>query len=415
MDQFKAFLLKKHTVTPKVASHYIKWVLDCYHFNNQNVAHPVNEDAIRHYLKYLATKHEDWQVDQARKAISLYCYFLNRPGKSVAPHSSLKNREWQQAIDQMVKSMRLKHLSYRTEQTYLAWMRSFYSFVNGALPMHLESEDVIHFLTHLAVERKVAKSTQNQAFNAVLFFFRNVLNKDIGSLWQAVRAKRKQRLPVVLTPEEIQQMFDHMGGIHLLMIRLIYAGGLRLNEAVRLRVKDLDFQRGCVVVRAAKGDKDRETLFPESLQKDLNEHLESIRPLYDADREADVAGVYMPDALVRKYPSAGKTWSWFWVFPSGRLSVDPKSALVRRHHVNARQLQRAVKKAAVAAGITKEVKIHAFRHSFATHLVENGCDIRTVQDLLGHVNIQTTMIYTHVARYNKLGVRSPLERLPSGG
>ena len=415
MDQFKAFLLKNRSVTLKVASYYIKWIMGCYHFSNQEIGRPVEEGAIRSYLKHLASDHEDWQVEQARKALNLYCYFLDKSGKSVVSHSASANLSWQQAIDQMVKAMRLKHLSYRTEQTYLTWMRSFYSFLNGTSPWQLESRDVMLFLTHLAVERKVAKSTQNVAFNAILFFFRRVLDKDIGALWQAVRAKRKQRLPVVLTPEEVRQVFDHMRDIHLLMIRLIYAGGLRLNEAVRLRVKDLDFQRGCLILRAAKGDKDRETLFPESLQKDLREHLESIRPLYDGDRVTGVEGVRMPDALARKYPNASKEWGWFWVFPSKQLSVDPRSALVRRHHIHAQRLQRAVKKAAGAAGITKEVKIHTFRHSFATHLVENGCDIRTVQDLLGHANLQTTMIYTHVARHNKLGVRSPLERLPSGG
>ena len=244
MDQFKDFLLKNHSVTLKVASHYIKWILGCYHFNNQEIGHSVEEGAIRFYLNHLASIHEDWQVEQARKAINLYCYFLDKAEKSVVSQSAPANREWQQAIDQMVKAMRLKHLSYRTEQTYLAWMRSFYSFLNGTSPWQLESRDVMSFLTHLAVERKVAKSTQNLAFNAILFFFRRVLDKDIGELWQAVRAKRKQRLPVVLTPEEVQQVFDHMRDIHLLMIRLIYAGGLRLNEAVRLRVKDLDFQRG---------------------------------------------------------------------------------------------------------------------------------------------------------------------------
>ena len=415
MDQFKAFLLKNHSITLKVASYYMKWILGCYHFNNKEFGRPVEEGAIRSYLKHLASDHEDWQVEQARKALNLYCYFLDKSGKSVVSHSASANIEWQQAIDQMVKAMRLKHLSYRTEQTYLAWMRSFYSFLNGTSPWQLESRDVMSFLTHLAVERKVAKSTQNVAFNAILFFFRRVLDKDIGALWQAVRAKRKQRLPVVLTPEEVQQVFDQMRDIHLLMIRLIYAGGLRLNEAVRLRVKDLDFQRGCLILRAAKGDKDHETLFPESLQKNLREHLETIRPLYDGDRVAGVEGVHMPDALARKYPNASKEWGWFWVFPSKQLSVDPRSALVRRHHIHAQRLQRAVKKAAGAAGITKGVKIHTFRHSFATHLVKNGCDIRTVQDLLGHANLQTTMIYTHVVRHNKLGVRSPLERLPSGG
>ena len=313
----------------------------------------------------------------------------------------------------MVKAMRLKHLSYRTEQAYLTWMRSFYSFLNGASPWQLDSRNVIDFLSYLAIERKISKSTQNQAFNSILFFFRRVLDKDIGGLWQSVRAKKRHSLPVVLTPEEVRQIFDQMKGLHLLMLRLIYAGGFRLNEAVRLRVKDLDFERGCVMIRAAKGDKDRETLFPESLQAEFRKHLESIRGLYDADREAGIEGVYMPNALARKYPNAGKEWGWFWAFPSQKLSVDPKDACVRRHHVNAQRLQRSVKKAALAAAITKEVKVHTFRHSFATHLVENGCDIRTVQDLLGHVNLQTTMIYTHVARHNKIGVLSPLDRLPS--
>ena len=413
MDRFKDFLAKNRAVAPNVAPFYLKWVLDCYRFCRQPVGQPIDQDAILGYLKHIASIHQDWQVSQAKKAINLYHYFLSRPARSDAPRSMPAGREWQQAIDQMVRAMRLKHLSYRTEQTYLTWMRAFYSFLNGTSPSRLDSGSVINFLSYLAVERKVAKSTQNQAFNAILFFFRRVLNQDIGHLWLSVRARPKQRLPVVLTPEEVQLIFNNMRGLHLLMIRLIYAGGLRLNEAVRLRVKDLDFNRGCVTLRAAKGDKDRETLFPELLQEDFRRHLESIRALYDSDRENAVEGVSLPDALARKYPNAGKQWGWFWVFPSRQLSVDPVTAVVRRHHVHAQRLQRAVKKAADAAGIAKTVKIHTFRHSFATHLVEQGCDIRTVQDLLGHANLQTTMIYTHVARHNKLGVCSPLERLPS--
>ena len=252
MDRFKDFLAKNRAVAPNVAPFYLKWVLDCYHFCRQPVGQPIDQDAILGYLKHISSIHQDWQVSQAKKAINLYHYFLSKPAKSDAPRAMPAGREWQQAIDQMVRAMRLKHLSYRTEQTYLTWMRAFYSFLNGTSPWQLDSGSVINFLSYLAVERKVAKSTQNQAFNAILFFFRRVLNQDIGHLWQSVRARPKQRLPVVLTPEEVQLIFNNMRGFHLLMIRLIYAGGLRLNETVRLRVKDLDFNRGCVTLRAAK-------------------------------------------------------------------------------------------------------------------------------------------------------------------
>ena len=281
--------------------------------------------------------------------------------------------------------------------------------MNGLSPHELDSNHVKDFLSSFAVERNVAPSTQNQAFNALLFLFRYVLDKDLNDIEGSVRASKKRRLPVVLTQQEVFRLFDHLNGICLLMSRLIYGGGLRLKECLRLRVKDIDFERDCVIVRSGKGDKDRETVLPESLKNDLRQHLEKVRDLYESDRAQNVAGVSLPGALARKYPHAVKEWAWQWLFPSKTLSVDPRARQIRRHHIHPSYLQKQIKAAAVAAGFSKNVTVHVLRHSFATHVLEKGYDIRSIQELLGHVNVQTTMIYTHVARKNKLGVKSPLD------
>jgi integron integrase len=265
------------------------------------------------------------------------------------------------------------------------------------------------FLTYLAVEANVAASTQNQAFNALLFMYRHVLDKPIDDLSGAVRAKAKHRLPVVLTTKEIRRLLDEMTGTALLMAQIIYGGGLRLKECLRLRVKDLDFERKTIVVKSGKGDKDRETVLPDSIRDALQYHLKSIKPLFDQDRKQTIPGVAMPGALERKFPNAGKEWKWFWVFPSHKLSVDPTSGIVRRHHMHATVLQKHIRRASIKAGLTKRVTVHTLRHSFATHLVEKGCDIRTVQELLGHSDLRTTMVYTHVAKKNCLSVVSPLD------
>jgi integron integrase len=259
----------------------------------------------------------------------------------------------------------------------------------------------------------VAKATQNQAFNAILFFFRHVLEKEVGSIQSVVRAKRGQRLPTVLTQGEVKRLIGFIQGTSALMVKIIYGGGLRLNECTRLRIKDLDFERSTVTVRGGKGDKDRQTLLPYNVAKELKSHLEQVRLIYEADRMANVAGVHLPGALDKKYANASKQWIWFWVFPSDRLSVDPRTNLIRRHHVSPDLIQRSIKKAAEAARIPKRVSTHTLRHSFATHLLEDGYDIRTIQMLLGHSDLQTTMIYTHVAHKNALGVRSPLDKTPS--
>ncbi|MCL5420957.1 MAG: integron integrase, partial [Nitrospirae bacterium] len=308
-------------------------------------------------------------------------------------------------------ALRLRHMSYSTEKTYLMWLRSFTGFIAGKTPDDLTVADMQQFLSYLAVERKVSPSTQNQALNALVFVYRHVLDKIIGvDELNAVRAAYRRRLPVVLTVREAHSIFDKLSGIHRLMAMLIYGCGLRILECLSLRIKDIDIEQGIVIVRAGKGDKDRRTVLPESLKDDLIRHIAEVRSLYDNDRQEDINGVYLPGALERKYPNAGKEWGWFWLFPSKSLAVDPRTRVVRRHHMHPASLQKAFKTAAAEAGITKQASVHTLRHSFATHLLENGYDIRTIQELLGHRNLQTTMIYTHVATKNVLGVRSPLDK-----
>jgi integron integrase len=245
--------------------------------------------------------------------------------------------------------------------------------------------------------------------NALLFFYRHVLEKEVGSISDVIRSKRGRRLPTVLIKDDVVRLIGALHGIYGLMAQIIYGGGLRLKECLRLRIKDVEFEKNTLMIRGAKGDKDRQTILPETVQQNLREHLSKVRKLYDADRQSNVAGVYLPGALSRKYPKADTEWIWYWVFPSANLAVDPRANVVRRHHLSGSNLQKAIKKAVAALGIDNKVSVHTLRHSFATHLLENGYDIRTIQLLLGHASLQTTMIYTHVAHKNFLGVRSPLD------
>jgi integron integrase len=246
--------------------------------------------------------------------------------------------------------------------------------------------------------------------NALVFLYRNVLDKKIGNELSAVRSISRRRLPVVLTNKEIGRIFEYLEGVPCLIAMLIYGCGLRLQECLRLRIKDIDLEHNIVIVRSGKGDKDRRTVLPESLKDDIVRHIEAVKSVYEKDRRDNIGGVWLPGALARKYLNAGKEWPWFWLFPSGSLSVDPYTPLLRRHHVHPATLQRALYDAIRKAGIAKQASVHTLRHSFATHLLENGYDIRTIQELLGHANLQTTMIYPHVASKNILGVRSPLDK-----
>jgi len=275
----------------------------------------------------------------------------------------------------------------------------------------LGDAEVRAFLQHLAVERQVTVSTQNQALNALVFFAQHILRQPLGDLDGFVRAKRPQRLPVVFTRTEVGKLLAHMHGTHGLMASLLYGTGMRLMDCIRLRVKDIDFAYNQIVVRDGKGQKDRVVPLPQRLVEPLQQHLGTVKRLHQADLAQGYGAVYMPHALARKYPQAPTEWGWQYVFPSARLSVDPRSGAIRRHHVHEHGLQKAVKHAAQAAALTKPANCHSLRHSFATHLLENGYDIRTVQDLLGHADVSTTMIYTHVLNRGGKGVCSPLDGL----
>ena len=314
-------------------------------------------------------------------------------------------------LEKLLLELRTKRYSIRTEQTYESWVTRYIAFCGNKNPAELGSPDVLSFLQHLAVQRNVSESTQNQALNALVYFYDKALKQPLGDIGSFVRAKRPRRQPVVLTRVEVAKVFEHMTGRQKLMASLLYGTGMRLMDCIRLRVKDIDFGYRQIVIRDGKGKKDRVVPLPERLAGELEIHLEEVRRLHQDDLDKGFGEVYLPGALDRKYPNAAKEWGWQYVFPSGRLSVDPRSGKTRRHHIHENGLQKAVKKAGTQAKLTKQVNCHAFRHSFATHLLERGHDIRTVQELLGHANVSTTMIYTHVLNRGGKGVQSPLDEL----
>lgn len=312
-------------------------------------------------------------------------------------------------LDRVRDKIRVKHYSIRTETQYIQWIRRYIFFHGKRHPREMGAVEVEAFLTHLAVEGNVAASTQNQALSALLFLYREVLEIELPWLDNVTRAKQSQRLPVVLTRNEVRSVLDRMTGTYGLMASILYGTGMRLMECVRLRVKDVDFERGEILIRDGKGAKDRVTMLPGAVVPALRAHLQHRRALFDDDGRAGKATVYLPHALEQKYPNASTEWSWQYCFPSGSFSVDPRSGVERRHHLDEKLLQRAMKKAVQASGMTKLATPHTLRHSFATHLLEGGYDIRTVQELLGHSDVSTTMIYTHVLNKGGRGVTSPLD------
>jgi len=312
-------------------------------------------------------------------------------------------------LDRVRAAIRVKHYSRRTEKAYVGWIRRFVLFHGKRHPATLGAAEVTAFLSHLAVRRRVSASTQNQALCALLFLYREVLEMDLPWLDELVRAKRPQRVPVVLDRAEVRALLAHLHGTPWLVASLLYGAGLRLLEAMRLRVKDVDFQRREIVVRDGKGAKDRRTLLPGSVRRPLAEHLRRVRRQHVADLATGRGEAPLPVSLARKYPAAGREWGWQWVFPATRHYRDPATGRRRRHHLHESVVQRAVKRAAREAGLVKPATCHTLRHSFATHLLEAGYDIRTIQELLGHRDVSTTMIYTHVLNRGGRGVRSPLD------
>ncbi len=307
------------------------------------------------------------------------------------------------------QTCRLKHFSLKTEKAYLAWIRRFILFNNKRYPREMREKEISKYLTFLADKANVSASTQNQAFSAILFLYRDVLEINLSKIDNIHRPRRSSKLPVVFTKEEVNAVIDQLHGTKKLMVLLLYGSGLRLMECIRLRVKDVDFGYNQITVRDGKGNKDRLTMLPISLKNPLKEHLKKVKLIHDKDLTKGFGEVYLPNALERKYPNANKQWSWQYVFPGSRLSVDPRSGKILRHHEFETNLQRAVKDAIMKAKVNKAGSCHTLRHSFATHLLENGYDIRTVQELLGHKDVKTTMIYTHVLNKGGRGVKSPVD------
>ena len=317
-------------------------------------------------------------------------------------------------LDQVRYAIRTRHLSRRTEEAYVSWIRSFIFFHKKRHPAEMDESEVSQFLTHLAVSRNVAASTQNQALSAILFLYREVIKKEIGWIDGVERAKKPQRLPVVFVRDEVRRILLHLEGTKWIMASLLYGSGLRLRECVRLWIKDVDLGCDQIIVRDGKGQKDRVTMLPLSAKQQLRSHLEKVKSIHENDLKNGFGRVDLPFALGRKYPNADREWAWQYVFPSSTLCKEPQTGILVRHHVHKSVLQRAVKAAIRQAGIAKHGSCHSFRHSFATHLLEDGYDIRTVQELLGHKDVSTTMIYTHVLNRGGKGVRSPLDQMPQG-
>jgi integron integrase len=356
---------------------------------------------------------EDWAFQSWKNALR---WFVSEARKQQArgnpddteshePIDTISNR-WERRL---VRHLRKNNRLLRTEQTYRSWLKRYLAWLGDADPREDPNRKVSGFLEHLAVSELVAYSTQRQALNALVYFYQQALEIDLGKM-RFLRGKPSKRLPVVLSQEEVQALLSHMTGVPLLMAQIAYGGGLRVSELVRLRVKDVDPVRQQVMVRSGKGDKDRLTILPKAALPFLENHLAQLRHLHAADRKANHPGVFLPGALARKYPNADTQLQWQWLFPTTNLQKDPRSGLIRRHHLTPNAFQQAIWRANKAAGLNKRVTPHVLRHSFATHLLENGTDIRTVQDLLGHSNVQTTQIYLHVMKKPGLGVRSPLDR-----
>ncbi len=421
LPEFQEFLRLRRFVNEKYIPFYAHWASKFLIFSNTNEA--LSHDLkIKKFLNYLDIQGNiaDWQVNQADKAIHIYVHnFLNKDKAPLHPNNLTADI---QALDipkifiDMRKAIRIKHYAYSTERTYLDWVKRFFNYLHNTkrkdvLLNDISSASVKDYLTYLAVNKRVTASTQNQAFNALIFLFREVLQIDIGDLSKTVRAKRGQRLPVVLSVEEVKDVFKYIHGVNGLILQLLYGAGLRLMEALRLRVKDIDFSTNLLFIRDGKGGKDRTTVLPESIKKDLKLHLKKINILHKEDIERGYGEVYLPYALERKYPNAAKEWHWQYTFPSSKLSAEPRTGVIRRHHIHEKTIQSSLKAAVRKAGIAKHVSVHTLRHSFATHLLMSGVNIREIQQLLGHKNIETTMIYTHVLRDTSKVPESPLDTL----
>ena len=411
--QFREFLVLVCGLDGERVQKYLTWIKTFYRY--QGDFNGTERDCLKAFLDDKNTRIESAEREDASMAVRLKWYY-DRTGISccMSPKrtGSRAGRNSSAGLLKRVQiELRLQKKSYQTEKTYLSWIQRFLGYTGTADPDSIDQEDVKRFLSHLAMVRNVSVSTQNQAFNAILFLFRHVLHKPIQGIADAVRAQYRKKLPVVLDPEEISEIVKHLVDPYRLMARLLYGSGIRLSECLNLRIKDIDFYKRCITVRSGKGGRDRVTVLPESLHEKLKAYMETVRVVYEEDRRNNAPGVFLPNALEMKNPGAGKEWAWFWLFPSCRPAADPRSGQIRRFHLYPATVQRRFKVAVIASGVVKHATVHTLRHSFATHLLESGYDIRTVQELLGQSHVQTTMIYTHVASKNRLGIISPLDKI----
>ncbi len=362
----------------------------------------------------VSDRYEEWQIHQIKETLYWFvCRYLKlpHPERFDGRHIPQAFHDWQQIFGSMQEALRVKHYAYRTEISYLAWVRRFARFA-GERDLNLINDALVRdFLSHLAMDAKVTAGTQNQAVSALLFLFRHVLKRDTIQLAGTLRAKESRRLPVVLTRNEVSRLLQQLEGTTLLMAQLMYGTGMRITECLRLRVQNIGFEERIITIHSGKGDKSRRTVCPAKLVAPLKIHLERVKQLHEKDLSQGHGETYLRESLMRKYPNAGREWIWQYVFPSAKLAVDPRSGVVRRHHVMDKVVQRKIKQAADAAEIDKKVSPHTLRHSFATHLLESGKDIRVIQELLGHRDVSTTMIYTHVLNKGGVAVESPLDDL----
>lgn len=410
-DGFIAWLKQRNLVSEKRIPFVVDWVERFMRLRSSRPRSERWKDTLELFLQDLsAGQAADFQLRQAAEAVTLYFGqyrgLQDPPVSPSAPTSPLTPRK---ALEEMSRLMRLRHYSPRTEETYVGWARRFLAHLRrtGSQP---SADEVSTYLSHLATARDVAAATQNQAFNALLFLCRHIYDIDLGDMGSAVRARRGPKLPIVLSVEEVRSILDQLSGIHRILLEMIYGGGLRVSEVVCLRVKDIDFDAGTITVRSGKGDTDRTTLLAERVRPALRSHLSRVRRQHQRDLAAGAGRVPMPSALRRKYPQAEAEWGWQYAFPANRLQPD-KEGVIHRPHLSTAVVQKAMKAAVRKADVGKMASVHTLRHSFATHLLQKGVDIRQIQELLGHKSVDTTMIYTHVMRTMAPDLRSPLDEL----
>ncbi|MFA5149118.1 MAG: integron integrase [Candidatus Omnitrophota bacterium] len=418
---FQGFLISRGLADKKHAPFYARWVSKFITFSRHNPDGDFAENR-RKFLEWISRSPtvSDWQKKQAETALKLYFeqYDKNAAACFSEPAEPVISAKSGAAsiLSALSNAIMVKHYSFRTERTYITWAKSFLEYLDSVKKKDIRkagfsSEDVRDYLSFLALRKKVSSSTQNQAFNALLFLYKNILGIGLDSIGETVRAKRGPKLPVVLTKEEVLKVFEHVSDKDKLILQLLYGTGMRISELTCLRVKDIDFGSGLIFIRSGKGDKDRSTILPEYLKKGLGAHVEEVKKLHEKDLAAGYGAVKMPDSLDRKYPKAAREFGWQFAFPSAKLSPDETDGKIRRFFMTPKAIQNAMAGAVKKAGITKHATVHTLRHSFATHLLLDGVNIREVQQLLGHTHVETTMIYTHVIRDISNTPKSPLDKL----